>query len=301
MISRPFPLHGPVEGVIQDVYPLADVDRAIASVDRVLWTLSPLALLFAGLAGWILTGRVRGRVRHMTVAAARIGAEDFSRRIPVSGQDEFSQLGETFNSLLGRLQGAIEHEKEIAELQRRFTADASHEFKTPLTVIKGNTNMALTGPSTEADYRDALVEIDRAADTMSGLVRGLLLLARADTGRPGQSTIDVLVIEIVDRAVASVKRADAAKIIVDIPADLTVHGNEDELTRVFTNLLDNALRYTPPDGTVTIGAVNNNGRVKITVTDTGAGIAPEHLPHLGERFYRVDSARARVDGGTGLD
>jgi len=300
MMSLPYPLRGPAEGVIQDVYPLADIDRAMRGVDRVLWTLSPLALLLAGLAGWVLTGRVLGRVSHMTIAAARIGAEDFSRRIPVSGRDEFSQLGETFNSLLGRLQGAIEHEKQVAELQRRFTADASHEFKTPLTIIKGNTDMALTGPSTESDYRDALREIDQAADTMSGLVRDLLLLARADAGRLAQSPIDVLLIEVIGRAVNAVKRQGAAKVIVDIPGDLTVHGNEDELTRLFTNLLDNALRYTPSDGTVTASATVDDGTVRITVKDMGAGIAPEHLPHLGERFYRIDSARARTDGGTGL-
>lgn len=300
MISRPYPSRGPIEGVLQDVYPLDDVERALRGVDRVLWTLSPLALICAGLAGWILTGRVLSRVRHMTVAAARIGSEDFSRRIPVSGSDEFSQLGQTFNNLLGRLEAAIEHEKRLGEQQRRFTADASHELKTPLTIIKGNTDMALATPSTEAEYRETLKEISQAADTMGGLVRDLLLLARADAGRLAQSPIDVLVTEIAQRAVAGVQRPGTASITVDVPSGLTVHGNEDELTRLLTNLLDNAVRHTPTKGKVTISASVVDDVVRIIVADTGVGIDAAHLPHLGERFYRVDSARARTDGGTGL-
>jgi signal transduction histidine kinase len=300
MISAPYPNHGPIEGVMQDVYPLDDVERALRGVDRVLLTLSPVALLLAGLAGWILTGRVLTRVRGMTLAAAHIGAEDFSRRIPISGRDEFSQLGETFNSLLGRLETALDEQRKLNEQQRRFTADASHELKTPLTIIKGNTDMALSGDATVDNYRDALQEIRQASGSMDRLVRDLLLLARADAGRLAQSPIELLVDDVLQRAASGVRRPGAPQIHIDIPAGLTVSGNEDELTRLFTNLLDNSVRHTPETGRVDITATVHGDFVRIVVTDTGSGIDPTHLPHLGERFYRVDTARARIDGGTGL-
>lgn len=294
VLSRPIPGIGHPQGVVQNVYPLADIERAMSGVDRVLWILSPVALLYAAFAGWLLTGRVLSRVRHITHAAATIGAQDFSRRIPVSGSDEFSELAETFNGMLGRLQTTIEQ-------QRRFTADASHELKTPLTVIQGNTEMALTGEPSRAELCDALSEIDQAASSMSVLVRDLLLLSRADAGRLGQRPVGLLVSEVIRHAVAAVKRPDMAPISLDLGGlEWSVCGNQDELIRLFANLLDNAVRHTPPHGVISVTARADAGCIVIAVSDTGTGIAAEHLPHLGDRFYRADTSRSRHDGGTGL-
>src|SRR5262249_18756272 len=150
-------------------------------------------LLCAGAGGAFLTDRVLRRVRRTAQAAERItvgGAEDFSARLPVIGSDEFSELAQTFNGLLGRLETAfheqrrlLEQQKRSLEQQRRFTGDASHELKTPLTVIRGRASLALSGESSEADYRRALEEIDRASEMMSHLVQDLLLLARSDGGQ----------------------------------------------------------------------------------------------------------------------
>ena len=189
---------------------------------------------------------------------------------------------------------------EVAfEQQRRFTADASHELKTPLTRIKGIASMTLLAPENPQRLLAALQDIDRAADTMSQLVQDLLLLARGDAGHLGEGQRSLSVHALLEQAQERIRQpgTDQATISLDItPPELSVMGNESELLRVLVNLLENALRHTPPEGTVQIAAHPG----VITITDTGGGISPEHLTRLGERFYRVDSARTRQGGGTGL-
>ena len=300
VLSRPFLLHGVVEGVIQVPYPLADVQRALRGLDRALLTLLPVALLCAGVGGALLTDRVLKRVRRLTQAAEGIGAGDLSERLPSSGQDEFSELAETFNGLLGRLETAFAKQQRLIVQQRRFTADASHELKTPLTIIQGNTSLALHGQPGAEEYKRSMQEIGAAAETMSRLVRDLILLAHSDAGRLGRQRIELLLREVLERAVSRVPRPSAPICLTLGDEALSVPGNEEELVRLFTNLLTNAAHHTPCDGKITLSARREGTQAVITVADTGDGIAPEHLPHLGERFYRVDSARSRTDGGTGL-
>ena len=300
VLSRPVGPQGRVEGILQAPYPLADVQRALAGLDRALLTLLPVALLCAGLGGALLTDRVLRRVRRLTQAAEGIGAGDLSERLPSSGQDEFSELAETFNGLLGRLETAFAKQQRLIEQQRRFTADASHELKTPLTIIQGNTSLALHGHPAEEEYRRSMQEIGAAAETMSRLVRDLILLAHSDAGRLGQQRIELLLREVLERAVARVPRPSAPICLTVEDESLSVPGNEEELVRLFTNLLTNAARHTPLDGKISLTAKRGGDWAVVRVADTGDGIAPEHLPHLGERFYRVDSARTRTDGGTGL-
>jgi signal transduction histidine kinase len=302
--SIPLRHHGQIIGVGQVAYPLTEVNRALSGLDNALLTMIPIGLLCAGVGGAFLTDRVLRRVRNTTQAAARIsvtGAGDLSERLPIVGNDEFSELADTFNGLLGRLETAFHQQARILEQQRRFTADASHELKTPLTVIKGTASMALNGDGSEVVYRRSLQEIDRAANSMAHLVQDLLLLARSDGGQLGKNRIELLAAEVLQQARTGVA-AKGASIRIELePESLTVAGNEMELIRLFTNLLDNAVRYTPASGAVTIAAcAAEDNRTFIQVADTGPGMAPEHLSHLGERFYRVDSSRARLDGGTGL-
>lgn len=300
VLSRPFPRQGPVEGVLQVPYPLADVGRDLRGLDRVLLTLLPVALLCAGLVGAWLTDRVLLPVRRLNQAAGKIGARDLSERLPVTGSDEFSELADTFNGLLGRLETAFGRQQRLIEQQRRFTADASHELKTPLTIIQGNTSLALSGHPDLSEYHQAMGEIGMAAETMSRLVRDLILLAQSDAGRLGQGRIELLLREVLELAVVRVPRPEAAVCLSLQDEALSVLGNEEELVRLFTNLLTNAARHTPAGGRISLTARREGDRAVVTVADTGDGLAPEHLPHLGERFYRVDSARARLDGGTGL-
>ena len=301
VISVPVQEDNRLSKIVQVAYPLKEVYRAISGVNTALMLLIPVGLLGVGWAGSALTNRVLKRVQRMTQAAALIGAKDFSQRLPVLGNDEFSELSTTFNGLLGRLEGAYTQQETLLEQQRRFTADASHELKTPLTIIKGTTSLTLNSPANETLYRNSLEEIDLAANTMSQLVQDLLLLARSDEGQLGKDRIEVLIREILETALSRVSVKGGARRELSIEDEtLSVVGNETELVRLFLNLLENAVHYTPENGEVRVKAKERDGQVVVTIADTGVGIAPEHLSHLGERFYRVDSSRSRPTGGTGL-
>jgi signal transduction histidine kinase len=308
VLTRPFPPRGPARGVVQAPYPLADVHRAIAGLDGALLALSPVALLLAGLGGAALTNRMVRPVRGMARTASQLGAEDLSRRLPIEGEDEFADLAITFNGMLDRLEGAFgEQRRLVGELQRmiererQFTADASHELRTPLTVIRANTSLCLSGQPSPEEYRESMEDIDRASASMARLVQDLLTLARSDAGRLGSDRERVPVRDLLVRAADMAPPGPRAHILVgEVDPTLTIEANEDELTRVLTNLLENALRHTPADGTVSLTALRLRGQVELRVSDTGCGIPAEHLPRLGERFYRVDASRTRPSGGAGL-
>ncbi len=300
VLSRPLPKEGPPEGVVQAPYPLTEMYLAIDSLNSTLLLIAPFGLIGAGLVGAFLTDQVLRRVRRLTQAAGRISAQELSERLPAAGNDEFSELAQTFNSLLGRLQAAFQKQERLIEQQRRFTADASHELKTPLTIVKGNSGLLLDSARTEEASKPAIQEINQAADTMSRLVQDLLLLARSDDGQLGSHPIELLVSEVIQRAISRLGSRPTAVIRRNVPDSLTVRGNEQELLRLFTNLIGNAVNYTPLEGQIMVTAEQAGQNIRIVIADTGIGIAPEHLPHLGERFYRVDAARTRSEGGTGL-
>jgi len=305
--SRPIFGEDGIIGVYQVPYPLQEIDQALSGVHRALLTLIPVVLLLAGLGGAFLANRALSPVRRLSQAAGRIGAQDLSERLPTAGEDEFAELSSTFNGMLERLEVAfsrmealVAQKQQMIEQQRRFTADASHELRTPLTVIKANTSLNLSGSPSSEEYRQSMEDIDRAAGTMTRLVLDLLLLARADEERLGLNRIAIPLPELLQGVAEGVRRPGGAPIIVQTAEALEVHGNPDELARVFSNLLENASRHTPASGQILVTAYPEAGHSVIKVADTGSGIAPEHLPHLCERFYRADAARTRADGGTGL-
>lgn len=287
------------DGYVQAAYPLTEVNRAIAGLDRALLLLIPVALVAAGLGGASLTARVLRPVKQITRAAAAMGNTP-EARLPAQGEDEFALMATTFNSLLERLDASFRRQAQVLEQQRRFTADASHELKSPLTVIQGTANQLSYGGFSEAEVQQAAGEIAGAATGMARLVQDLLLLARADEGRLGQNRITVLAREVLEQAVVRTARTGSPICLRVAKESLAFCGNEDELIRLFANLLQNAAQATPPASKITVSAQRVGGNIVVTVTDTGSGIAPEHLAHLGERFYRPDSARTRTGGGTGL-
>lgn len=290
-----------VEGVLQIGYSLTELNRLQESLVRVLLMLIPIALLAAGAGGLFLTDRALRPVREITEAAGEIGAQDLSRRLRVAGRDEFARLAMTFNGMIARLQEAFRRQEAAYEQQRRFVGDASHELRTPLTTIKANTSLALFGERTPEEYCEMLREVDQAADVMSRIVQDLLLLARSDAGELVKEERPVALGPVLERALNAVKRPETAHLDLTLPdPSPTVLGDDHHLLRLFTNLLENATRHTPPEGKVSVEARCLNGTVLVEVRDTGEGIAPEHLPHLCERFYRVDTARSRARGGTGL-
>lgn len=296
--DRPERPSGRILGVVQVATRRVDTLRAIAGVTQTLLLLLPVALIISGLGGAWLTERALNPVRHLTDAAGQIGATNLAERLPEFGNDEFSRLSAVLNGMLTRLETAFQRE-------RRFTADASHELKTPLAIIKVNTSLALEDEDLPADYQKTLQTIEGAADRANRIVQDLLLLARESAAASGGANpgmplrresipVSSLLREAVDAA-----GRDAARVRVE-PIKAAVWGDRHHLTRLLVNLLANALRHTPQPGTVTLSATADRQWVWIQVRDTGEGIAPEHLPHLTEPFYRVDTARTRESGGSGL-
>jgi heavy metal sensor kinase len=303
VFSAPLRFGEEIDGVVQVAHPLTDQRRLLDGLTRTLLMLIPLALVVSGVGGAFLTSRALRPVKKITEEAAQIGAHDLSRRLEVPGTDELSTLAGTFNAMIARLETAFHDMERAYEQQRRFTADASHELRTPLTTIKANTSLALCGEPTLEEYRETIEAADEAADTMNRIVQDLLLLARSDGGQLGLRAEPAPIRGILERAAGLVKDRERAPIVVDVAdADLCVHGDPHHLLRLFVNLAENAARHTPPDGRVVLAARADgpSDTVQITVTDTGEGIPAEHLPHVCERFYRVDAARSRGRGGTGL-
>jgi len=300
VFSMPIRQAGHVVGVAQAGNSLARIQAEIAEMTRTLVYLIPVVLLIAGLGGAFLTDRALRPVRRIASAAGQIEAEDLSQRLPVMGDDEFADLAVTINGMLSRLQAGFERQEQAFEQQQRFAADASHELRTPLTIIKANTSLALSERRTETEYEKTLRAVDSAADRMTRIVQDLLLLARADAGQLAYALVPTPLAEVLEAAAASLA-IDHAPISVDLPAKpIFVLGHADSLVRLFSNLLENAARHTPQEGRITVSAERRDGRVAVEVADTGVGIAPEHLPHVLERFYRVEAARSRAQGGTGL-
>ncbi len=308
LLSVPLLRDGHPVGVAQAAVPLAEADAEVRRLTSVLLLLAGPALLIAGVGGAELTRRALGPVRRVTQAAGRIGARDLSGRLPVEGRDELSELAATFNGMLGRLEGAFgrlettnARLEEANARQRRFTADASHELKSPLTVIQGTVSLSLSGQRTVEQHRQALETVGRSAAAMTRIVQDLLLLARSDAGELVPESRPVSVADVLALAREAVSaRPNLPTVTVAADPSLIVSGDPDALVRLFVNLLDNAARHTPPEGRIAVTARAEGEWAVVTVADTGAGIAPEHLPHLFERFYRVDAARARAHGGTGL-
>jgi len=300
VFSMPIRQEGHVVGVAQAGNSLTRIHAEIAEMTRTLVYLIPVVLLIAGLGGAFLTDRALRPVRRIASAAGQIEAEDLSQRLPVMGDDEFADLAVTINGMLSRLQAGFERQEQAFEQQQRFAADASHELRTPLTIIKANTSLALSERRTETEYEKTLRAVDSAADRMTRIVQDLLLLARADAGQLAYPLVPTPLAEVLESAAASLA-IDHAPISIDLPAKpILVLGHADSLVRLFSNLLENAARHTPQDGRITVSAERADGQVAVEVTDTGVGIAPEHLPHVLERFYRVEAARSRAQGGTGL-
>ena len=203
-------------------------------------------------------------------------------------------MAKTFNEMLESIEAAY-------SAQQRFVSDASHELRAPLTAIQGNLELLSRYRSMpEAEREEALAEVTREANRLSRLVANLLALARADAGVPLKHRLLDLD-EVVLDAYHEARQLSQGQVLTLDPFELIqVIGDEDRLKQLVLILLDNALKYTPANGYVTLGLQRLETGSKITVRDTGVGISPEDLPHVFERFYRADPAHGRDPGGTGL-
>lgn len=289
------------------------LERTLDRLQELLFGLGLLGIALAGTGGWFLARHALRPVDAATATAGAIAARAdpaaaLTTRLAVPPtNDEVARLAATFNAMLDRLEEAFAAQRRLIEVQRRFVADASHELRTPLTAIRSSAEVLLeqARSGSAALSQDELIEgldgICSGSRRMASLVDDMLRLARAETAasRPPLPTpLDVVVREAL-RTVTSLARGQAVELEAADP--VVVLGDGDRLHELVVILVENALHYTPPGGRIML-RIEQVGPdcVRLVVRDTGQGIAPEHLPHLFERFYRADPARGRGSGGSGL-
>jgi heavy metal sensor kinase len=291
LLTAPFIIEHQGAGLVQ----VAENYRHIQEVQGQLIALLafgiPLTLLASSAGGWFLAANALNPIDRITRAARQISARDLHQRLNFElPNDEVGRLAATFDQMLERLENAFEQ-------QKRFIADASHEMKTPLTILKGDVEVSLARPRNADSYRDTLENVNQTTDQLIALVQELLLLARSD-GQPAPLKLESLNLSnlLTHQAAALMPKAVGKGIALNlnVPDTLTLDGDSNKLSRLFMNLIDNAIKYSGEGDAVTISAEIYGSQAQITVADTGPGIAAEHLPHLFERFYRVDKARSRL-------
>lgn len=283
---------------IQVAAPMDDFYDAIARFRWIVLLLCPLVLVLASGGGYWLSGRALAPVDRITRAAQDINSQNLARRleVPQSG-DELQRLSETLNGMLERLESSF---NRIVQ----FTADASHELRTPLAVMRTTTEVSLRTSETVGDYRAAQEEILAELEKTSSLVEKLMLLARADAGVDCVQRARVNLAECLSEACEDgrvLAEARQLKFAEHIEAPrLFIAGDSQALHRLFLILIDNAVKYTPPGGSVAVMLTQKDGSAVAEIRDTGIGVSAEDLPHIFDRFYRADKARSREFGGVGL-
>jgi heavy metal sensor kinase len=286
---------GPV--VAQVAGTLTPVDQELAELLAVLLLTGPLALVAALGGGYLLARKALSPVDRMAAAADQITATHLDRRLEVpNADDELGRLARTLNGMIARL------ERSFDEI-RRFTADAAHELRTPLAVMRNAAEVALRAERDPEQYRRVLEDLLDEVGRLTRLTERLLFLCREEMGIAPPAREPLWLDEVVRDAaehMQAVANAKGLTLSVDGLAPCQVRGDEGQLRRLLFNLLDNAIKYTPAGGSITVRAEASNGAARVTVADTGIGIAAEHLPHVFDRFYRVDQARGFSADGTGL-
>lgn len=280
----------PDTGVLVIAYVLAPSQQAILDDARLYGIVAGVSLAVVGVVGWLVAGRLLRPLRLLREAASNISSHDLSLRIPVTGDDDVSDLTRTVNGMLDRLQGAF-------ETQQRFLDDAGHELRTPMTIIQGHLEVLdVSDPSDVVAVRALVLdELQR----MARLVDDLIVLAKArrpDFLRPQEVDLDVLLDDTLEKARALGPRTWQ----LDALAERSILADPQRLTQALLQLAENAVRHTRPDDTVALGAAVTGGTVRLWVRDSGVGIALADQARIFERFGRAGTAQVRGDEGSGL-
>ena len=287
-------------GVTTGAICVYEVDAAqgalLVSLQQNLRTISIIialtALLLSALFSRVMTGRISALLKAIRI----VGEGEYGHRLNPAGRDELAHLAEEFNQLTDRLQ-------TTEEVRRRFVADASHELKTPLAAIRLLTDSIEQNPQMDQDtVRDFVGDIGEEAQRLTRITEHLLLLTRLDSQREVEAH-PVEVNQVIQRAVSMLTPvADSAGVTLktDLRPGIVILCTEDEYYQVCFNLIENAIKYNRPEGQVVISTVRDSDQMVMEVADTGLGIPEEDMPKVFNRFYRVDKARSRAAGGTGV-
>lgn len=256
----------------------------------------PVTLVLAGLVVYALANKLLKPVEDIAKVARQIGDNDLESRIPIRSDDELGILSRTLNQTFDRLQREFSRE-------RQFTADASHGLKAPLAIMQGEATLALNKSRKSAEYRKSLELISQDIGRMSSLIPKILTLTRYESSRDQVNFIKINLRELLNDIAADMQVICEAKHInlkQNLEAGILINGEESKLRELFMNLLDNAIHFTSAGGTIAISLTGSNHIAGIDIKDTGIGIPPEHIPHIMERFYKVNKTHTSGDGGAGL-
>jgi len=298
-VAVPMTVEGKLVGIVYLSQPLRDVSGVLLDL-RHRWLLSmAIAVVLSGVVGLVLSQAIARPVQRLTAAADAVAQGQLEQRVPIQSDDEIGRLSQAFNEMTLRLRAA-------RKMQVDLVADVSHELRTPLTSVKGLVETLRDGAVEDCQVRDRFLgTIEAETDRLIRLVNDLLLLSRVDSEaldlKCEASDLAQLVEGAVSQMAATAERQQVVLQLVSDEHAPMVWVDPDRITQVLLNLLDNAVKYSGPRGTIAVSVARRAERwVQVEVRDEGIGIPVEALAHIGERFYRADRARSRGQGGSGL-
>ena len=276
---------------------LEDIEGSVARLERLFLFFLPLTLIVSSLVFWFLAGKLLSPVVKIKTLAEKIRLGKLSERINIGHKGkEIDDLVTILNDMLDSCQRSIES-------QKRFSSDVSHEIRSPLTALRGSTEVALRKKRTPEEYEDILRNNLSDIMRISKITDNLLFLTKADNNifelRRQWFDVKHFMETVVENFRYKVLSADLS-ITEDYQENLELNGDMDLLEHAFSNIIDNAVKYTPPGGKITVIARKEDANIIITISDTGIGISEDDIPHIFDRFYRVDKESSRKLGGTGL-
>lgn len=297
MVTYPIVENNEVVSIVQIGTSLQAVQDTLHKLFLILLFGVPASLTLASFGGWFMARKSLNPVKDIITAARTITARNLDQRIEVANpNDEVGMLAETYNEMIARLNNSFRQ-------MNQFSSDVSHELRTPLTIMRGEMEVALRAQRRPEEYREVIASSLEEVERMSTMVEELLLLSKAEDGafRLNISTVSLhALLDTIYNNATALARGKGVDITIQNDEEVYVNGDEMRLRQLFLNLVDNAIKYTPPMGKVSIVVTQNSAYAHVSVTDTGIGIAKEDQEKIFERFFRVDKSRSREIGGTGL-
>ncbi|MBS4027901.1 MAG: HAMP domain-containing protein [Ignavibacteriales bacterium] len=284
-------------GDVWVAYPMSELDTILDNLFKIFLIISPVALLIAMGGGWFIAYSSLKPVDEITRAAQQISASNLGQQIPGNYlDDEIGRLAATFNEMIARLHSSFEH-------TRQFSMDASHELRTPLTIMRGEIELALRDESLTEETREVLLSLLDEVLRMNAIIENLMLLSKSDLNlyKPMWETVDLhdIVSELYEDGI-HLAYTKQINVTLEQNDEVVCMGDTLRLRQLFLNLLDNAIKYTPEHGSIRLALQRNDGIALVKVEDSGIGISQEEIPKIFNRFYRIDKARSREMGGSGL-
>ena len=297
VFTKPVTEDGTVTYIVQVASPLSALENALDDLRQLLTVMLPLLIVFTGVIGWVLAKLSMRPVDRMIKAVQQITAQSLRRRVPEpQTRDEIQRLAVTFNDMLSRLDRAFQS-------QRHFLQDASHELKTPLTILEGEMSVALKRQRSPEEYESVLRSCLEEIERLTSIVHNLLTLARLDDReivlqRAAVDISDLACGVLEDMQILAAQKS--IRLSCSAVGPLTVSADPQFLRQVLINIIGNAVKYTPEGGAVTVAIQREASRATVAVRDTGIGIRAEDLPYIFDRFFRVDESRSSAGFGLGL-